>query len=120
MASQKVAEMRLAQEALEEAKDAPGFEACLSIEERRSLEKLSVEMGVNRRIMLSLLGRSLEELVAADGKMPPQQVATAIYTMLKSVDSYGKHLDDMKGLVESAQTRLLNAAQTMIDRGLVE
>lgn len=97
-----------------------GFRPCLTSDEHRSLEKLSVEMGVNRRIMLSVLTRSLDQLISADGAMSSEQVGRAVLTMLKSVDSYGKHLDDMKGLVESAQARLLTAAQTMIDRGLVE
>lgn len=105
MAKQKVAETY------------PDFQALLTEDDARQIERIAVEFGVNRRIALTALRRSREQLIKGSGQSAAD-VFDALNLCLDSTKEYIGHLESMIEMARTAQARALATMQTMVDRGM--
>jgi hypothetical protein len=120
MATQSVAKHRPAKKRAIRKASSPDFAAVITEADVDKIEGVARGFGVNRRILTASMMRSREELIDSGAGLTPEQTGGAILEMLDAAHEYDKHLDAMKDMVKTASARLIAAAQTMIDRGLVE
>ena len=116
MATRKIAKPAKDAPLTPEAAAANEFDAAITDQQLKQMEKLAHGFGINRRIMFVVLARSKAQLVAP--AVRDDEKMEAPFDMYEAVDAYIDHLKRLTDIAETARARLLVVCSTVaLERG---
>lgn len=111
MATRKIAKPAKDAPLTPEAAAANEFDAAITDQQLKEMEKVAHGFGINRRIMFVVLARSKEQLVAP--AVEDDEKMEAPFDMYEAMDAYIDHLKRLTGIAETARARLLVVCSTV-------